>query len=46
VSLFSSKVSEAGNILGLDEIIWRLEASRTSTRLADGASERTITSGK
>ena len=33
VSLFST-VSEAENLLGLDKIVWRLEASRTRPRLA------------
>ena len=32
-------VSEAKNILGLDEIVQRLEASRTRPRIADGGSK-------
>ena len=34
VNLFSSQVSEAENILGLDKIVWRLEASRMRPKLA------------
>ena len=37
VSLFSSK-SQVENILGLDKIIWRLEASRTRPKLANRGS--------
>ena len=36
MSLLRNKISEAENILGLDEIVWRIEASRTTRpRLAD-----------
>lgn len=44
--LIQKKVSEVENILGLDEIVRKLEASRTGTRLPDEATERTITAGK
>ena len=37
VSLFS-RMSEVENILGLDKIIWRLEASRTRPKLANRGS--------
>jgi hypothetical protein len=46
--LIQEQVSEAENTLGLDKIVWRLEASRTRkvSRWRQYASETTITSGE
>ena len=37
--LTQQQVSEAENILGLDKVVQRLEASKTRPRLADGGSK-------